>query len=149
MTKITKIQQTLASGLLLAALSLSVIALPAGLHAGETNHVAHEGDKFTSPAEAWTAVQGALTEIESLVMAKNLQPVHEASEKLNGGLDYIKNHPAEGADKARLEGAVKNALAASDKLHEAADAGDQAKSESSLKTLKATLALVEKQIGTK
>ena len=51
------------------------------------------------------------------------------------------------ADKARLEGAIKNAIAASEKVHVAADAKDFAKVDSSLKTLEATMAMVEKQLA--
>jgi hypothetical protein len=138
-----------ASGLLLTTLAFTAVSLIHPAQGGQASYVAHEGDKFASPAEAWKAIQSAMTEIESLIAAKNLKPVHEAAEKVNAGLGYIKDHPAEGSDKARLEGAVKNALAASDKLHDAADAGDQAKTEAALKTLKATLTVVEKQVVAK
>ena len=149
MTNILKCYRKAVSTLIVSSILLSPLLIVPSVSAGQVSPVSHEGDKFTSPAEAWKAIQSAMTEIESLIAAKNLKPVHEAAEKVNAGLGYIKDHPAEGSDKARLEGAVKNALAASDKLHDAADAGDQAKTEAAFKTLKATLTIVEKQIGAK
>ena len=80
--------------------------------------------------------------------ARQQQPIHDEQEKLAAALkDIQEHHGAQGADKTRLEGAIKNALAASDKVHVAADANDFAKVDSSLKTLQATMGLLEKQIN--
>ncbi len=50
--------------------------------------------------------------------------------------------------KTSLDGAIKNAIAASDKVHVAADANDFDKVEAHMKTLVATMSMVEKQITT-
>lgn len=134
---------------LVTSLSLAAIAMPlasAQAHEGE-DHGAGAAH-FTSPAEAWKAAQGSVTSLESLVAAKNLKPVHAEQEKLDAALKYIQASAKDAADKVRFEGAIKNAIAASGKLHEAADAGDQAKAESGLKTLQGTLGVVEKQLPT-
>ena len=116
---------------------------------------AHEGhDHGTSPAPstagsaaaAWKNAQASLKAIQAAAAAKQHEPIHNEQEKLVVALKQIQEQGG-GADKARLEGAIKNAIAASEKVHVAADAKDFAKVESSLKTLEATMAMVEKQLG--
>lgn len=151
MTKNSTLVRKLATCLLLATtLTLSPFVAPNAL-AAEQGHVNRDGtaDAYPSVDEAWKAAQSALAEIEKLVAAKDLRPIHVAQEKIAGALKYIQEHPPESADKPRLDGAIKNAISASEKLHTASDGGDQAKTESALKTLKTTLTLVEKQLGSK
>ena len=134
-----------------ACLALAVAALPF------STAVAHEGhdhkagstatEKHGSIADAWKTAQQSLKGIEAAAAAKQQQPIHDEQEKLAAALkDIQEHHGAQGADKTRLDGAIKNAIAASDKVHVAADANDFAKVESSLKTLQATMGLLEKQI---
>lgn len=141
------IRRKLATGALITSLSFAAIAMPL------TSARAHEGEDhgpgaahFKTSAEAWNAAQGSVKSIESMVAAKNLKPIHDEQEKLDAALNYLQAHIKDAADKGRFDGAIKNATAASGRLHEAADAGDQAKVESGLKTLQSTIAMVEKQL---
>jgi len=114
---------------------------------------AHEGhDHGPSPVadaaggDAWKNAQTSLKEIQTAAAAKQHEPIHNGQEKLVAALKQIQEQGG-GADKTRLDGAIKNAIAASEKVHTAADAKDFAKVESSLKTLEATMGMVEKQLG--
>jgi hypothetical protein len=116
---------------------------------------AHEGhDRGQSPAphaassaaDAWKAAQASLKGIQNAAAAKQQEPIHNEQEKLAAALKQILELGG-GTDKARVEGAIKNAIAASEKVHAAADAKDFAKVDSSLKTLESTMAMVEKQLG--
>lgn len=147
MQSIHFIRRKLAIGALVTSLSLAVVALPlpsARAHEGH-DHGTGAAD-FAAPADAWKAAQGSVKAMESLVAAKNLKPIHDEQAKLDAALNYLQANIKDAADKGRLDGAIKNATAASGRIHEAADAGDQAKVESSLKTLQSTIAMVEKQI---
>lgn len=137
----------LATGLLGAFFTVAAVSLPLN------SLVAHEGHdhgppagEYKSAAEAWKAAQSSAANIASLAAAKNLKPIHDEQAKLDAALNYIQANSTGAADKARLDGAIKNATAASGKVHEAADAGDQAKVDSSVKTLQATMSMVEKQL---
>ena len=81
-----------------------------------------------------------------LLSTVGLWTLHAEQAKPDAALNYIQAHGEGAADKARLDGAIKNATAASGKVHEAADAGDQTKVDSSVKTLQATMTMVEKQL---
>lgn len=147
MQPILFIRRKLATGALITSFSLAAAALPF------TTARAHEGHdhgpgaaNLAAPTDAWKAAQGSVKSIESLVAAKNLKPIHDEQEKLDAALNYLQAHVKDAADKGRFDGAIKNATAASGRLHEAADAGDQAKVESGLKTLQSTIAMVEKQL---
>lgn len=120
---------------------LAVLALPLA------SLSAHEGhDHGTAPAgEAWATAQTSLKAMQAAAVAKQQDPIHNEQEKLAAALKQIQEKGG-GADTARLEGAIKNAIAASEKVHAAADAKDFAKVDSSLKTLEATMAIVEKQL---
>ena len=141
------IRRKLATGALVTSLVLATVALPfASVHAHEGEDHGPGGAHFTAPADAWKTAQGAIKSIESLVTAKNLKPIHDEQEKLDAALNFLQANVKDAADKGRFDGAIKNATAASGRLHEAADAGDQAKAESGLKTLQSTVAMVEKQL---
>ena len=86
--------------------------------------------------------------MQAAATAKQQEPIHNEQLKLVGYLKHIQEKGIGGTDKARLDGAIKNAITASEKVHVAADANDFAKVESSMKTLEATMALVEKQLTT-
>ena len=112
---------------------------------------AHEGETHGSPApqavagDAWTNAQASLKAIQAAAVAKQQEPIHHEQEKLVVALKQLQEKGA-GADKARLAGAIKNAITASEKVHAAADANDFVKVQSSLKTLETTMSLVEKQL---
>ncbi len=131
------------------ALILTALALPF------STIRAHEGHDHGSPpaadaaagsaTDAWKNAQASLKAIQAAAAAKEQEPIHNEQEKLVVALKKIQEEGG-GADKARLDGAIKNAIAASEKVHAAADAKDFGKVDSSLKTLQATMAMVERQM---
>ncbi|MFN2508098.1 MAG: hypothetical protein ABR589_04930 [Chthoniobacterales bacterium] len=133
------------------ALAVTVIIFPL------SNLSAHEGHDHGTPAAAvpagnpWQAAQGCIKAIEAAATAKDHKPIHDEQEKLVAALKQLQAQSAGAPDKTRLDGAIKNAITASEKVHAAADAKDFAKVGSSLKTLQATMSQVEKQLpaGTK
>lgn len=117
--------------------------------------LAHEGEDHkhgpatvvaSSVSEAWNSAQASVKAMETAAAAKQHEPIHDEQEKLVATLLQIQAKSEGAADKSRLDGAIKNAISASEKVHTAADAKDFAKVDSSLKTLKATMTLVEKQL---
>ncbi len=133
--------------LLITAALLAVIALPAArAHEGEEHKHGPTSHAMGPAADAWKTAQESLTAIKAAAAAKQHEPIHDQQEKLVAALMQIQEKGGTG-DKARLEGAIKNAIAASEKVHTAADAKDFAKVDSSLKTLEATMGMVEKQLG--
>lgn len=147
MQTIDSLARKLATGLLGALFTVAAVSLPLNsvlAHEGH-DHGAAAGE-YKSAAEAWKAAQTSVTNIASFATAKNLKPIHDEQAKLDAALNYIQEHSADAADKARLASSIKNATTASGKVHEAADAGDQAKVDASVKTLQATMSMVEKQL---
>lgn len=140
----------LATRVLATLLAIAAAALPLTsvlAHEGEDHGAhSHAAGEYKTPAEAWKAAQTSVTNIATLAAAKNLKPIHDEQAKLDAALNFIQANSASATDKARLDGAIKNATAASANVHEAADAGDQAKVDSSIKTLQATMTMVEKQL---
>lgn len=139
----------LAATLIAASLGTAAMFPP---HAFAAEKAAHPekhaaAAAYPSTGAAWAAVQEAAKEIDSLVAAKNLKPIHEAEEKLTGALKYLEgNSPMVTGDKAtRLKPALAQAVKLADSVHHASDAGDQAKTEAELKKLKGALKLVEAQ----
>ena len=134
-----------------AVVALAIAALPfstAFAHECHDHKHAAAGETHGSVADAWKTAQQSLKGIETAAAAKEHEPIHNEQEKLAAALkDIQEHHGATGADKTRLEGAIKNAIAASEKVHTAADAKDFAKVDSSLKTLQATMSLLEKQLN--
>ncbi|HVF71612.1 MAG TPA: hypothetical protein VM940_08385 [Chthoniobacterales bacterium] len=131
------------------ALALTAMALPFSILSA---HEGHDHGKSPAPhaadsaADAWKNAQASLKAIQAAAVAKQHEPIHHEQEKLVIALKQIQELGG-GTDKARLEGAIKNAIAASEKVHSAADAKDFAKVETSLKTLESTMAMVEKQLA--
>jgi hypothetical protein len=131
------------------ALALAALALPLShlrAHEGHNHGASPSPHPAGFPADAWKNAQASLKAIQAAAAAKQHEPIHNEQEKLVLALKQLQEHGG-GTDKARLEGAIKNAIAASEKVHVAADAKDFGKVESSLKTLEATMAMVEKQLG--
>ena len=134
--------------LTITAAAVALAAAPfTSLHAHEGHD--HKPGQSHAPAltgDPWTNAQASLKAIQAAAAAKQHAPIHDEQEKLVVALKQLQEKGG-AADKARFEGAIKNAIAASEKVHVAADANDFAKVESSLKTLEATMAMVEKQLG--
>ena len=131
------------------ALLLTAIALPFSTlraHEGHDHGKSPAPQAASSAAEAWKNAQACLKAIQDAAVAKQPEPIHHEQEKLVVALKQVQELGG-GADKARFEGAIKNAIAASEKVHAAADAKDFAKVDSSLKTLESTMAMVEKQLS--
>jgi len=116
--------------------------------------LAHEGhdhgakNKVTVPDTA----EGILLEINkqhaaisAAVSAKNLKGVHDPIEAL-ATLAKALPEKSDAAEKVRVQGSVNNLAKAADSLHHAADAGDQAKSESELKKLDGVMLVLNQQI---
>ncbi len=139
---------------LFKTVSVSLLAICALPLASIRAHEGHDHGKVPAPeagssAEAWTSAQASLKAMQTATAAKDQQTMHNEQEKLAASLKHIQEKGLAGADKARLDGAIKNAIAASEKVHAAADANDFAKVESSMKTLEATMAMVEKHLTAK
>lgn len=136
------------------ALTLSVLSLAAlpsnNLHAHEGHdHGAAPAPEAGSSAEAWTTARASFKAMQAAAASKQHDEIHNEQEKLAASLKLIQEKGIGGTDKVRLDGAIKNAISASEKVHAAADAKDFAKVDSSLKTLEATMSLVEKQLTAK
>ena len=130
-------------------LALAAISLPFSTvraHEGHDHGASPSAKATGAAADAWKNAQASLKAIQTAAAAKQHEPIHDEQEKLVVALKQIQEQGG-GTDKARLEGAIKNAIAASEKVHVAADAKDFAKVDSNLKTLEATMAMVEKQLG--
>ena len=84
-------------------------------------------------------------EITETIKAKSLKTVHEHSEAITALANSL---PAKvvADKKTRVEGIVRNIVKVADALHDAADTGDQAKTEGQLKKLDAVLAQLDSQL---
>lgn len=136
-------------GFAIALSSLALVSLPlsnAAAHEGEDHKHSHGPATAASASEAWKSAQASVKAMETAAAAKQHEPIHDEQEKLVGFLTQIQKEN-QSADKSRLDGAIKNAITASEKVHTAADAKDFAKVESGLKTLQTTMGMVEKQIS--
>ena len=136
-------------GFAFALSSLALVLLPlsnAAAHEGEDHKHSHGTATATSASEAWKSAQASVKAMEAAAAAKQHEPIHNEQEKLVGFLTQIQKEN-QSADKSRLDGAIKNAITASEKVHTAADAKDFGKVESGLKTLQATMGMVEKQLS--
>ena len=127
-------------------LALAVFALPISIIRAHEGHDHGTEEAKASAAESWKTAQTSLKAIEAAAVAKQHEPIHNEQEKLVAALKQVQEGSKGAADKARLDGAIKNAITASEKVHAAADAKDFAKVDASLKTLQTTMALVEKQL---
>ena len=133
------------SPLIIAVIGLAVSSIGLRAHEG---HDHGPGAAKGSALEAWKSAQASLKAIESAASTKQHEIIHNEQEKLAASLKHVQEHSQDAPDKTRLEGAIKNAITASERVHAAADAKDFAKVDSSLKTLQTTMALVEKQLPT-
>lgn len=128
-------------------LLLAICALPlASISAHEGHDHGTAAPEGASSTEAWAKAQASFKAMQTAAAAKNQEAIHNEQEKLAASLKLIQEKGIAGADKSRLDGALKNAIVASEKVHAAADAKDFAKVDASMKTLEATMGLVEKQV---
>ena len=147
--KTSSIKTASAALIAMCALPLAGLRAHEGHDHGKHDHASVPAPEAGSSAEAWTKAQASLKAMKTATTAKDQQTMHNEQENLAASLKYIQEKGVAGTDKTRLEGAIKNAIAASEKVHVAADANDFAKVESGMKTLEATMAMVEKQLTAK
>ena len=140
--KISSLTITALSAIAFATLPFATLRAHEGHDHGAAGHK-HEA-KITG--DPWASAQASLKAIQAATVAKQQAPIHDEQEKLVVALKQLQEKGG-ASDKTRFEGAIKNAIAASEKVHVAADANDFTKVESNLKTLEATMAMVEKQLG--
>ncbi len=135
-------------------LALSACATLALAPITSSTVIAHEGEH--APGKGHTTApetaDGILQEIHkhheqitATVTSKDLKPVHEHAEAI---AELSKALPAKVAadKKARVEGAANNIAKLSGTLHDASDAGDQAKTEAELKKLDGVLKALDTQV---
>jgi hypothetical protein len=114
---------------------------------------AHEGeDHGARKAAGSDTADGIMSEIQkqhalitTAVTGKNLKGVHDPSEAIPALAKALPDKVA--ADKkARVQGSVNNLTKVMENLHQAADAGDQAKAEGELKKLDGVLLALGQQV---
>ena len=132
--------KTLAALLAIAALGASAVS------AHEEKGKAAPLPQAKSAEEAWTNAQTAFKAIQTAASAKNFDAIHDEQEKLAGWLKQVQEKGT-ASDKTRFEGAVKNAIAASDRVHVAADAKDAGKLDSGVRALEASMGMVERHLA--
>src|SRR5688500_7438038 len=94
---------TLLAGVLTTLFAFAVTVPSSTMHAADNQHAAQVvAGNYASTADAWKAAQASVKEIETLVAAKDLKPVHVSQEKLAGALQFIQQSSGAGVDKARL-----------------------------------------------
>ncbi len=130
----------------LAALLATVALGASGVNAHEEKGKAAPLPQAKSAEEAWANAQTAFKAIQTAASDKQFDAIHDEQEKLAGWLKQVQEKGTS-SDKARFEGAVKNAVAASDRVHVAADAKDVGKLESSVRALEASMGMVEKHLA--
>ena len=134
-----------------ASYTAKAIALLLGAAVALNTARAHENDKGKPAAlpeaanaeEAWTNAQTALKAIQTAASAKKYDAIHDDQEKLAAALKQVQEK-GKATDKARFEGALKNAIAASERVHVGADAKDPGKVESGLRALEASMQIAER-----
>ena len=137
--------------------SLSLAALMAGAaplafadqshSAGRVTLPAPGEKRFQSVGHAWAVLQHGVEQVEKALEQDALGAIHGVEGRIASALLWWQAYPGEVAaeKKARLEAALRQALALSANLHEASDRGDKAKVESELKKLKGALKLISVQ----
>lgn len=113
---------------------------------------AHEGHDHGAKATVPDTAEGIMKEVHqqhSLITAavtgKNLKAVHDPIEAIPALAKALPDKVA--ADKkVRVQGSVNNLTKVTETLHQAADAGDQAKAEAELKKLDGVLSALDQQI---
>lgn len=135
-----------------ASLAIACIAL-ALLTLNTPTMLAHEGhDHGAKKAAVPDTADGIMTEIHkqhalisAAVTGKNLKGVHDPIEAIPELAKALPDKVA--ADKkARVQGSVNNLTKVTESLHQAADAGDQTKTEAELKKLDGVLLALDQQI---
>ena len=130
----------------LTALCAAAALGASGVNAHEEKGKAAPLLQANSAEEAWTNAQSAFKAIQTAASAKQFDAIHDEQEKLAGWLKQVQEKGT-ASDKARFDGAVKNAMTASDRAHVAADAKDVGKLEASMRTLEASMGMVERHLA--
>ncbi len=133
-----------------ACAALAFTALPAFAAEHEKDkkgeHKGGHATKVPDTAEGIVAeIHKHHGEVTETIKGKQLKAVHDHSEAITA---LAKALPAKVAadKKTRVEGTTKNIAKVADALHEAADGGDQAKTEAQLKKLDAVLTQLDSQV---
>jgi hypothetical protein len=130
----------------LLLVSLALVTSTALLAHDDKPHQGPTEFAVQNPAEIAAA---AVSRIESLVGAKQLDGVHEQTDLLAAALKQIATH-ADGLgaeQRRRFEAAVKQVLLLADSVHEAADTAQQKKADTETKKLAAAFKLLQAQLG--
>lgn len=101
----------------------------------------HKPAANQNAAQAWQQLQTAFKSVQAKTEAKDLKGLHDLTDQMEGAFGSLKG--AGGKDSTRLDAAAKQGIAISGQIHVAADAGDQAKTESEVKKLAGVMKLVE------
>ena len=130
----------------LLLVSLALVTSTALLAHDDKPHQGSTEFAVQNPAEIAAA---AVSRIESLVGAKQLDGVHEQTDLLAAALKQIATH-ADGLgaeQRRRFEAAVKQVSLLADSVHEAADTAQQKKADTETKKLAAAFKLLQAQLG--
>lgn len=120
--------------LVLLAVGLLLTASPAFAHGDE-----HDGH-HKAAVQAASSLEQTIQQLETMVAGKQLKATHEVIEEATSALEAT-TPPA--AQKERFEGAARQLQTQLNALHTAADAGDQAASESAIKKVRGAYKLVQ------
>ena len=87
--------------------------------------------------KAWASIQQSVKDMETAVQSKNLHGIHDPSMKIRGPIRTLKGHSSmlSGDKGQKFSAALKQLDSSVTDLHSAADEGDQAKAEESLKSV--------------
>lgn len=115
--------------------------------AGEAAHEGMGGPMNHDLASSWASLKGVRDAIAADVESGQLGGIHEKSEGLEPLARAMleKSSDLSAEQRARAESAVKQLPAVADKLHEAADGGDAARTSAALEQLDAVLELLSAQ----
>jgi hypothetical protein len=126
------------------ALAFAMTTAPVALaHEGEDH--GHGELKIPETAEGiLQEIHKHHAQISTAVSSKNLKPIHEHAEVLTALAKALPDKVAPDK-KARVQGQANNIAKVAGTLHDASDAGDQAKTEAELKRLDAALKMLDQQ----
>lgn len=133
-----------------AILAIACIALVFAFPSSTLAHEGHDhGAKTTAVPDTAEGIMKEVHQQHSLITAavagKNLKAVHDPSEAIPALAKALPDKVA-GDKKARVQGSINNLTKVTESLHQAADAGDQAKAEAELKKMDGVLLALDQQI---
>jgi hypothetical protein len=110
---------------------------------------AHEGEEHAAIPETADGILQEIHkhhgELDATVKSKNLKEVHEHAEAITALAKALPDKVT-AEKKDRVQGSANNIAKVADTLHDASDAGDQAKTEAELKKLDGVLMALDKQV---